>query len=323
MDNLPKIFYSSLDGKYYRYSGRPETSGVYEAAGAILPRDIADVEAVTILEEILGLARPQYKLRDLCRPIRMDKLTMRVDIATSLAGARKVAPMVEAEIAAEAYSKMDFDLWKNVVHVVVADETGMKAAHDILGMNIQDAARDLARMENLDIKDALDLCDNQQAAAGGSSSTHTWDTSTSGVSDANPFIDLLAAFTALQTDGFPPDYVAMHPNVWAGFITNDWVRDLVRAGLVTIGSSGARFTVPGYPTVNVLTDFAITPITSCYVLSGAAPALVLGQGPTSAAKYRDEKAGYDAYIIRQWLQPQIIDFGTGIDALIDITGAHS
>lgn len=321
MDKMTKVYRSAVDKKYYRYSGQPELEREFKAAGPILVDSIADIEAVTILDQVLGLARPQYTLEGICRSINMDKLTATVPIATTLAGIEKVPPMVEAEIVSEAYTKQDFELWKNVVHVVVSDEAGMRAAHDILAMNIDDAARDIARMRNKQISEALDACDNQQAAAGGSSTTHTWDTSTSGVSDANPWIDLLAAFIAISGEGNKPDRVVMNPQVWAGFITNDWVRNQVDVGLGRV--SGSQISLPGFPPVGVHMDFAVLPITSCYVMSQSAPAMVLGDGPTAAARYRDEKAGYDAYIIRDWLQPQIIDFGTGIDPLVDITGAHS
>jgi len=43
-----------------------------------------------------------------------------------------------------------------------------------------------------------------------------------------------------------------------------------------------------------------------------APAVILGLGPTEAAQYRDEKAGYDAYVIRQYLEPKFV-----IDDAID------
>ena len=43
-----------------------------------------------------------------------------------------------------------------------------------------------------------------------------------------------------------------------------------------------------------------------------APAIVLGQGPVEAAQYRDEKAEYDAYVIRQYMEPQLV-----IDDAID------
>lgn len=316
MDKLPKIYRSAVDGKYRHWGG----STTFMGSGMITTSDIADIEAVVVLDEVLGLARPQYNLQAMCRTIRMDKLVMNIDIATSLAGQRKVPELVEMDISKEAYTDMDFDLWKNGVHVVVSDEAGMKAAHDLLGMNISDAARDLARMRNLDISDCLDLCDNAQAADGGDATVHTWNTHTTGVSDANPWRDLLIAFTAIQADGYEPDLLVMHPDVWSGFITNDRVKSQVDAGMGKVVPAG--ISIPGFPTVGALMDFAVSPTTSCYVMATKAPAIVFGEGPTTSAKYRNEKAGYDAYIIRQWGQPQIIDFGEEIDAIIEITGAY-
>ena len=105
----PRVWYSSVRKRFYKQA-EPQ---VFEAQ-MIQPGDISSIEAVTILDEVLGLARPDYILRNICRPVRMDSLTARVDIATSLAGQEKVPPLVEAEISAEAYSAVDFDLWKNV-----------------------------------------------------------------------------------------------------------------------------------------------------------------------------------------------------------------
>ena len=50
-----------------------------------------------------------------------------------------------------------------------------------------------------------------------------------------------------------------------------------------------------------------------------APAVILVLGPTEAAQYRDEKAGYDAYIIRQWLKPKLVLS----DAIRELTGVHA
>jgi len=303
----PRVWRSAVESRYYKQT-RPQ---VFEAQ-AILPEDIETIEAVTILDEVLGLARPQYKLRQVCRVIRMDSLQARIDVATKLTGQEKVPPMVEAEISAEAYQAVTFNLWKNVVHVVISDEARMRAAHDILRLHVEDAARELARMENKQIAEELDKAST--VAAGGA-----WDAVTNGVSDNNPFDDLIAVFNTLEAAGYPPTHAVMHPKVWGAFITNTWVRDLVQAGIATLSREGGQFTIPGYPTVKVVVDHAVTPDTSCFVLSAEAPAIVLGEGPTEAARYRDEKAGYDAYIIRQWLQPQLIIS----EAIREITGAHS
>jgi len=308
MSKYPRIWRSAKTGQYFK---QPEPL-VFEAQ-LITPEDIAAIEAVTILDEVLGLARPRYKLRQICRLIRMDSLTAKVDIATKLTGQEKVPPLVEAEISAEDYTREDFDLWKNVAHVALSDEAVKKAAHDILGLNVADAAKELPRMENKQIGEAMPDATDQ--ATGG-----TWDAMTTPpTSDNNPFDDILASLNTLEGNGYPANWAAMNPQVWKAFITNSYVKDLVHAGIAKLGAMGGEFSIPGYPSVGVLVDSAVTPNTSCYILSSEAPALVLGEGPTESAAYRDEKAGYYAFIIRQWLQPKLV-----LDTAIrEITGAHS
>jgi len=74
--------------------------------------------------------------------------------------------------------------------------------------------------------------------------------------------------------------------------------------------------VPGYPSIKVITDYGLTATSTGSVgpLVGdsSAPGVVLGLGPVEAAQYRDEKAGYDAYVIRQYMEPQLV-----IDDAID------
>jgi len=308
-----RVFMSAVDGKYYKQMGNPERARDFTgAAGVLTPGDISSVQAVTILDEVLGRARTSYNLRGICRPVRMDKLTMRIDVATGLTGQEKVPPMIEAEISKEAYTPVDFDLWKNVVHVVAVDEAQMKAAHDVLGMSIDDAARDLPRMENKQIGEIVEACTEKVAAT----VYADWGAFTDGVSNANPMDQIIPSIDYIQALGYPVDFMAMHPNLWGKFILNTYVRDLVHAGIVKVGADGGYFTLPGYPRVRVFTDYTLTetpdgthgPI----VGSSRAPGLVLGQGPVTAARYRDEGKGFDAYIIRQWLEPQI-----SLDAALD------
>jgi len=68
--------------------------------------------------------------------------------------------------------------------------------------------------------------------------------------------------------------------------------------------------------IKVVTDYGLTatPTGSLGPMVGDrhVPAIVLGQGPVVAAQYRDEKAGYDAYVIRPYMEPQLV-----IDDAID------
>jgi len=297
-----RVWYSTVQRDYFKTPG----PNVFEAQ-AITPVDIESIEAVVILDEVLGAARPRYKLRGLCRPIRMDSLTARIDVATALAGQEKVPAMVEAEIAAEAYTAVDFDLWKNVVHVVVSDEAQKKAAHDVLALNVEDAGKDLARMENKQIVEIVEACTEKVSGTAYSD----WGAMTTPPdSDTNPWLAIRASIEYIEGKGYEPDFMAMHPGIWGKFVTNTYVRDLVHSGIATVGAAGGEFTLPGYPTIKTFTDYALTatPTASKGPLIGdsRAPAIVLGEGPTEAAKYRDEKAGYDAYIIRQYLEPKLV-----------------
>lgn len=302
----PKVFYSSVKHEIYKQF-TPET---FEAAGIIDPADSDFLEAYVLLREVLGLARPQYTLRQICRTIPMNKLHATIPIATGLTVDEKVKPGIEAEIDKLAWTDVTFALWKNVGHVNIVREAMLSGAFDFYAMGIEDCARDLARAENDQIAAILPGATDQ--AAGG-----VWDTFTSGVSDYNPYDDILDALDALSAVGYPANWAVMAPKVWKGFILNSFVRELVHAGIATVTPSGGSFTIPGYPTVKVLVDHAVTPATSCYIFSSNAPAFVLGTGPTEAARYEDVPAGFYGYVIRQWLEPKLV-LPT---AALEITGA--
>ncbi len=300
------VYKSAVDGRFYKANANPEQARRFLSAGIVQPGDISDVQAVTVLNEVLGLARPQYTLRNICRVIPMDNLTQRIDVATAIAGKEKVPPLVEAEITKESYSAVNFDLWKNVVHVAMADEAQMKSAHPLLQMSISDAARDVARMENKQIAEVLEANITEKVSG---TVYADWGAQTSGVSTTNPFTAIIASVNYIRGKGYPVDFMAMHSTIFGKFIQNTWVRDLVKAGMATMAQNTGAFTLPGYPTIRIIVDDALTetPTGSVGPIVGstAAPGPVLGKGPTMAAQYRNEKAGYDAYIIRDWLEPKV------------------
>jgi len=308
---LTNVYHSAVDGKFYRTNRGAEMAKLFEGeaiqfkAGVVTPGDIEDVKAVTILDEMLGLARPLYTLRKMCRPVAMNKLAMRIDVATALAGQEKVAPMVEAEISKEAYSKVDFALWKNVVHLAVADESEMRTSHALLSISTADAAEDLVRMENSQIATIAEACTEKVAGTVYSD----WSAKTNNVSDTDPMVAVLKSMSYILGKGYSPSFLAMHPTIWEGFVLNTIIADYVDKGIMVLSADGGYFQLPGYPRMDIIVDHALTetPDATHGPLVGAAgKGIFLGQGPTAAAKYRDEKAGYDAYIIRQWLEPKIV-----------------
>jgi hypothetical protein len=296
------VFKSPVDGRFYGSNVSPDLdkmNALTTLRAALMPDDISDIEKSVILDEILGLAWPQYTLRNACRVIPMDSLIMRIDIATKFTGHKKVEPMEEADIKKQSYSVVNFDLWKNVDHVVIADETIRKAAHGVMDLHVMNAARDIARMENEQIAVVLEAATLTTAGS-------DWGTITNGRSANDPYTDLQTAFDSIEgTYGFPPTHMLGHPRVWTEFFGNDFVKGQLQGKRLP---AGKIFDVPGVPGLTGVSDWGLTN-TQCLVVSATAPAVVLGKGPTEMAEYRNEAAGYDAFVLRDWLEMQIVQEG--------------
>ncbi len=272
--------------------------------------DVSTIEAQVVLEEVLGLARPQYNLRKACRIVNMPELVLSVDIATKLAGQEKVPPLVEAEISAQSYTRVNFDLWKNVVHILIEDEARKRAVHDIFRVHTEDAARDLARMENKQIKEVVETA---TAVVG-----ESWNAMTTAPNnDYDPFNKIGGVIETILGNGYEPNFMAVSHKAWNAFIRNSYVKGMIEAGIVNVGQQGGSFSLPGWPAVQVIVDYAMTN-TVAVIGDSTAPAVVLGNGPTESARYRNEPSGYDAFIIRQWLEPKLV-VGDAIRKLTGVT----
>lgn len=143
--------------------------------------NIVDISAVNIpilLQEILGLERPVYNLRNVCLVINMNELKATIPIFTKPTAQEKVPPLTEASLEAAGWTSLTFSLWKNVTHIVISDEVQKTANVDIFGTQTRDAAGALAASENNQIAAALDAGTESQETAGSD-----WGTITSGRSE--------------------------------------------------------------------------------------------------------------------------------------------
>ena len=269
--------------------------------GMITVDDITNIQAKVIATEVLGLASRKYNLRQLCKVIRLDHLIGDVPIATKLVGSTKVPEYVEARISAQSYTKTSFDLWKNVVHVAMSRESQAKANYDILKMHVDDAAREMAKMENDQIATAMDSGTSQAGADWG------------GTND--PADDVMAAITAIEDAemGWEADYMAVHPLVYADLVSNAEVKKYMELGTVV-----ATGQLPKFCGLPILRDPGLTN-TKAYVIAKNAPAIILGDGPEMVEEYNGGPAFYDGYAIAKFLEPKMIQD----DAEIMITGVHA
>ena len=271
-------------------------------AGMLFSEDLTNLEPRIFIEEILGFARNNYNLRNLCQLQQCPKLQARVKTATRGTVAEKVEEGAEADIMSASYSYEDLSLWKNVGHVSVTDEARMRASFDVLGTEMKDAGVDLARAENTQIATEFD---NGTSVAGSD-----WGGSN------DPAVDVIEKALAAMINldkGYDPKDLALNPLVYADLVHNAYVaKEITHTALVQTGGVSEVYGL------NITRDIHLTS-TSAYVLDKAAPACILAQGGTSAERYREPKAGYDAYLVRQWLEPKVVL----TDAIYILTGVHA
>jgi len=268
-------------------------------AGAIISDTTTDAEVV--LEEVLGLVYPDYVLRNACHIVSTPKLKLDVDLATRGTGVSNVPPMEEPNIMGHTYGRTNFDLagYKDVVHVVISDEVIDQSIHDQMRIHIESAAKELARLENGKISTEIETATNTTAGADFATST------------TNPIEYIMSVSDSIESNaGGEADTVAADPLVWADYFGNPYIRYTVQAEpgkfYVPPFARGKTFTIPGLPPGwTGIIDTNLTN-TRAYIMCKN-EGVVHADGPTESAHYRNEAAGYDAYIIRHWCRPEIVN----------------
>jgi len=303
MQYIGSVVRDPVTGKTYQGSLR---DGALYAGQMVV--DLSGIKAQVVMDQVLGLARPQYTMRNTCGTYRSKNLNFNIDIATKLTGQEKVPRLVEADVVAEAYTRTPFTLWKNVCHVVVADEAAMEAVHDVIRLHAQDAARDMARMENKQIIAAYE---------GETGTDGDWSAS------GSPVGDLTTGIAAMVALGYKPSYLALSTEAWQLLIKHADIKNFAHAGLLRITGEipTGTFQIPAFPELTMVVDSGLASNTAI-LIDSKAPALLLGEGLTETAQYRNEAAGYTAYIIRQYLQPKVV-LGETLGGMYRLTGLSS
>ena len=256
--------------------------------------DVSNLAARVTIQEVLGLARPLYRLRELCTTVSMPRLTARLRLATDYTGAEKVPELHEADIKSQAYTYIDFNLWKNVVHIAMSKEAELKVDADIMGLHVKSAARELARMENAQIATEIEA----DGTAGGTS--YDWSAKTSGVSDHDPMTDIMNGCEPIHTAGFEAKIVAFNYQQYVDLICNTHISSLLERG--TIVKTGK---LPAIGGLQIITDENITD-NYVYVVDPDAPAIVLGEGPEMAVSYgKDSPKFFQGYAIAKFIEPNV------------------
>lgn len=269
--------------------------------GIIIPDDVSDgMKAELIVEELLGLARRKYNMRKYCRVIDTGtRLQGRWPVATKLAGHEKVPALVEAAVSAQAYTDLTFNLWKNVVHLAIAREAEFDSIVDLMRSNIQDAARDLARMEN---KQIAEIVPTYTSVAGGN-----WS------STDNPLDDIMPLVGTIQDLGYDPNAIVMQSLVYADFLANENIREVYERGATV-----ARLGIEMIGSLQIGRESGLVAETA-WLLDTEAPAATLFDGPSIVEQYTMASKFARGYATGKFLEPvKTLD-----DAAREMTGLLS
>lgn len=256
----------------------------------IVRDDLAEpMKAKTVLDEVYLVTRDNYNLREACRTVQTgDSLQVEVPVITdTVSGQMNVPELEEAEISSEAYDYIRSRLHKNVVHVALSHESQMESMMDIMTMNVQDAGREIARMENEEIATEME------------GFTNTWDVSTENDEwDADepgdPFYDIMEVAREIREENYEPNQLWLATDAYSALLSNEHVMERMQRGATADGTIN---TIAGF---EIRTDHMI-PSGEGYMLDSTAPAMMFFDGPEWIREYRDEVAFFDGYVIADFL----------------------
>jgi len=224
----------------------------------------------------------------------MPRLTARLRFATDYTGAEKVPELHEADIKSQSYTYVDFNLWKNVVHIALSKEAELKTDVDVMALHVKSAAREMARMENSQI--ATEIEANGTAGP----TAYDWNAKTNGVSDHDPMDDIMDGCEPLHVAGYEAKIIAMNWQQYADLVSNTHVTSLLERG--TIIKTGK---LPAIVGLQIMTDENISD-DKVYLVDPDAPAIVLGEGPEMAIQYgKDSPKFFQGYAIAKFLEPKV------------------
>jgi len=269
----------------------------------LVSEDITDdMKAEVVMERINEIIRHDYSLRDYTTVVDTGtRRHARIPLRTKrVRGVRDVGELEEAPVSAQDYDYIERTLKKNVTHIAISEESRMSAEENIWNQHVSDASQEIARLENLDVKDVIEDDTNWL----------TYDSTTDWTDDNNdPFDDILQAATEMRTwdetadenaRGFEPDTLLLDPGSYATLISNEKVVKRLERGATAEGEvqSLAGFNLAMDKTLDSSNE-------EVYLLDTSEPGIVLFDGPRLVRDYQDPKAFFDGYNIADflWAEP--------------------
>ena len=261
------------------------------APGIITTADISgSLDAKNIVMGVLTKGIELSNLESLCPKVKVPELTATIPVSTPAAVTEDVEELEFTEISGAEFEYVSFNLKKDRVKLAASDESKHRSkVGDPMSIQINTSGVRLAATLDKKIVTAMQISPQTTAAA------LPWDTVTN-----NPLMDLQIAVNKIAP--YKADFVIMHPDVYAAYVSNDFVEGLSSGAPGTL--KGSMQKIPGVE----LDIFTNSNVTEHSVLVGASTGMpaVIGNGPVEVRKGDSMALGamtYQMDVFRQVVAP--------------------
>jgi hypothetical protein len=249
---------------------------VEKLAGQITSLEtVEEIGLRIVFDPMVGQAQAQTNLIGMFLEIPATKREGRIDKLDLTSSGEDLHELEVLELAKHQFNPIEYVQQKNEFGFAVADESIAKSGHDLLKVDVQQGATQLATWR---IKKMVEVAETADAVEG-----HSWRSASGGLSLNNPGLDLDAAISEIDSK-YQVDSFAAGPSVHLAYNTNSYIH------------SGIGETLPG------VREYSSSAFTSGVALlaSRTAPSLCFIRGPVETELYRLELAGGWGYIARDW-----------------------
>jgi len=286
--------------------GKPYANSPFRSASGVIQSTDgpAAINVIQVLAEVLGIDNRNLILDQAVTTAATPNIVLSVDQWSGFGASVDVGEGVEPLTKKGAFTRTEYALKKDAIHIGVTDEGQMRFDRDMYAQNIRQGGQALRIAKNQKIATELETATNATGTFG------DWLAfSAGGNRTRDAARDIFKGAAEIEANGGIPNTVASHSRVFNDFIAN------TQLGPGGFGSSveqkfGTNI-VTNLPQLSGFTwyidNFKTATLATVYDKS----AVLLMQGPTKVEQYRDSKKGLNGYIARDWNAVKIID-GTRI-----------
>lgn len=305
-DKATFSIYNRKDGwedkalEYFDYKAR--------TANIMTPAAYSAIEVANVLTNVLfGVMEKDYVLQTALRVINTPYIEIKLDTWTGFD--IKTDIPIGAEIPSDqgAYTRQTIVLKMDGAHIARYDELDMKPFyHDIWRDNLENIGRRMVKAKAQKVATELETATGIASA--------DWSAFTTDHNTTNPATAIAGAAAAIIANDGRPSKTALDPLVLQEYLTNTNINSPIQ-GTQRLGGtaelndivSGAAFTTT-LPKVG-LSAFVDSLMTDTVLVIWDDEAVILGQGPTGTARYRDEHHRAEGYYAKDYNVVKIVQSG--------------